>query len=563
MRGRFVRLYGRLRLRAKVFLSYALLLLALVMSLGFAALWQMSDLVNDKFLSTVSGSLRQLATHVSYRMQIVGNSTEMLSWDNDLRRILAYDRDEYSLASQIDDIQIARDIVLSVKLNEDVSGVRLYLRNPGLLSQERETFFPIQDIEHLPWADAAERSGGRAVWIGAEADPRATDSASTFVRCIRATDGSGDCLGILAVDIDPDVMGSVLRQSGLLEEAAALILIGTGGEEIATVGVPPAVPVDERAFVVLRQRLSFPGWTLRAYLSRATIQRERRQLVVSFVGILFMAAVLAFLLTLSISRRITERITGLTRVVSDPLRNAHQDNYDDEISELQRFLVGLVEKNRQLVHEVYEEKMAEKEAKLRALQTQINPHFLYNTLDTINWMALRKQEHEISTLVSQLARYYRLSIGQTTDIVTIREEIEHVRAFLGIYQTRYEGSIRTEYDISADALQFKTVRLILQPLAENAVIHGISKTTSQSGLVTIRAHAVDDAIEIHVADDGVGMSEKQYRRTLADVNAGFALKNVDERIRLFCGPEYGLRFDFSVPQGTCAIVRLAKTRMSP
>ena len=141
--------YGRLKLRWKILLSYTLILVLLVIGLGIVTFWQKSVLVEDKFLTAVSGSLDQLATHISYRMQIVISSSEIVSWNSDLRRILTYQDKPYPLARQIDDIQIAKDTLLTIRANRDVLSVRLFMRGEGLLSRERDTFFSMGEIEDL------------------------------------------------------------------------------------------------------------------------------------------------------------------------------------------------------------------------------------------------------------------------------------------------------------------------------------------------------------------------------------------------------------------------------
>lgn len=563
--GRLSRAYGRLQLRSKILLSYILLLVLLVVSLGIAALWQTSRLVDDKLLTAISGSVRQLGVHISYRMQIVINSSEMLSWDNDLRRILAYDQDAYPLSRQIDDIRVARERLLSVRLNRDVSAVRLYIRNGTLLSRERDTFFPLAELEEQSWYSRVLDSGGRAVWIGAKEGRAVGTSPITCVRCIRDTRKGTGCLGVLAIDIDPDVLRNVMQQSGLLREAEGLVLADANNRIVATAGAPPSEANREESgrYRVLESTLDFPDWKLLAFIQNAAIRAGKLQLIYSFLAILTVVTALAMILTLAISQRISERITSLTEVVSDPdapRAAVKYRRYDDEITDLQDFLVGLVRRNRELLRAVYEEQVAEKEAKLQALQMQINPHFLYNTLDTINWMALQKNETEISTMVNLLARFYRLSISRGADVVTIGEELEQVRAFLEIYRTRYEGTIETDYNISDDVIGYKTVKLILQPLAENAIVHGISNTETQSGRIYVSAHEVNGHIELVVRDDGCGLGRAEYERILADPMGGFAIKNVDERIKMFSGPGYGLSFDFDVDRGTRAVVRLAKTR---
>ena len=567
--------YGSLKLRWKILLSYLLLMVLLVVSLGFAAMWQTSRAVDEKLLTAISGSLDQLGVHISYRMQIVINSSEIVAWNNDLLRILKYGAGEYPLAKQIDDIQVLKDILMTVSANRDVSTIRLYMPDTTLLSRERSTFFPLSDIKSREWLPLVINSGGRAVWLAPFGEQEDRTSPITCVRCIHdPTDVSG-CLGVLAIDINSSVVTNVMQRSGLLREARGLALLDSSREIVATAGEFSKGQLEQlrfselnelrpqRSYRVLRSILDFPDWQILAFVPIAEMRASKFRLILTFLGILGVVSVVATVFTLALSRRISDRITRLAGVISEPIKQkdlSEMGNYDDEISQLERFLRNLIDKNRELVREVYEEQVAEKEAKLMALQMQINPHFLYNTLDTINWMALERKEVEISEMVNLLARFYRLSIDRGADVVSIADEIEHVRVFLSICQKRYEGLLKTEFDISEEILEYKTVKLILQPLAENAVSHGISHTKLQSGIVTVAGRMKNDHIEIAVMDNGVGMNRDNYEKIRSDPQSGFAIKNVDERVKMFCGRNFGLTYDFGVSEGTRAVIKLDRIR---
>jgi two-component system sensor histidine kinase YesM len=393
------------------------------------------------------------------------------------------------------------------------------------------------------------------------------------VSYIRRVGAAGDVfrnLGTIVVDVPVDTilkrMGDSAIKGGILE----IRLLNEKGELVARTGMGDEGAVLPSAKGLrLNQALPYPAWEFSALISVQGLAQARRAILISFALTLLVVSAIAVAATLGFSKTIASRIDTLedlaTKVMVDPavadLASFNEASfYDDEISHLQTYFVALLNRNRELLRQEHEKVLAEKDARLHALQMQIDPHFLYNTLDTINWAALENGQKEVSRLIGQLSTYYRLSLHNGQDVVALRNELEHVRAFLSLYEKRMAGLLWVEYDIDEAVFPYSTVKLILQPLAENAIIHGIRNTPSQSGTIRIQGRLLADRIEISVADDGIGFPMDRYRALMADPSQGFAVKNVDQRIKLFCGPEYGLRYDFGTPRGSCAVVSLSLRR---
>jgi two-component system sensor histidine kinase YesM len=189
------------------------------------------------------------------------------------------------------------------------------------------------------------------------------------------------------------------------------------------------------------------------------------------------------------------------------------------------------------------------------LQAQINPHFLYNTLDSIVWMA-ETNNSEVVAMTEALARLFRITLSRGEDQITLEQELEHVRNYLIIQSIRYVNKFDYQIEADENLLQFKVLKLILQPLVENSIYHGI-KNKRQKGHIGIIAHAIDGRLLIEVSDDGIGMSPEKAASLLStmvnngkDRLSGIGVRNVHERIQLYYGPEYGLQFESSPGLGT-------------
>ncbi|ULO09040.1 histidine kinase [Paenibacillus sp. 19GGS1-52] len=216
----------------------------------------------------------------------------------------------------------------------------------------------------------------------------------------------------------------------------------------------------------------------------------------------------------------------------------------------------------ELLKAVYAEQDQKRVAELRALQAQINPHFLYNTLDMIKWTALIQKANNAAEMVSLLSRLLRISLGKPEETVTVEEEIEHVQCYLGIQKFRFNYNIETEFEMDDDVRLLQTPKLILQPIVENAMIHAFADQES-GGRITISCCKVPgQGVRFEVADNGKGMDPAFARSLLtepipgAGKTGGIGLANVDERIKLICGKMYGIEIQSEPGIGTTIRIML-------
>jgi len=233
----------------------------------------------------------------------------------------------------------------------------------------------------------------------------------------------------------------------------------------------------------------------------------------------------------------------------------------DEITELGLSFNIMVGKIKELLDAKIEEHENLKKAELRALQAQINPHFLYNTLDTIIWMAEAKRMDQVVELVRVLSRFFRISLSKGKDWITVRDEIEHIESYLAIQKMRYRDILDYRIDVPDDMRDGQMLKLTLQPLVENALYHGI-KNKRKGGAIIVRGRQLDgDLMQIQVEDNGIGMTQEQLaqiRAMLGDeasaamvAESGYGINNVNQRIKLYYGQEYGLTIESEYRHGTC------------
>jgi two-component system, sensor histidine kinase YesM len=232
----------------------------------------------------------------------------------------------------------------------------------------------------------------------------------------------------------------------------------------------------------------------------------------------------------------------------------------DEITELGMSFNIMIGKIKELLDSKLKEQENLKKAELRALQAQVNPHFLYNTLDTIIWMAEAKKTDQVVEIVSALSSFFRISLSKGMDWITIGEEVERIRSYLTIQKMRYRDILDFNIEVDKDVAENTILKLILQPLVENALYHGI-KNKRQGGTISVRARKKNqDEVIIEVEDDGIGFTPDklaQLRAELEDesgdikLESGFGIGNVNKRIRLYYGKPHGVSIRSEYNTGTC------------
>jgi two-component system sensor histidine kinase YesM len=323
---------------------------------------------------------------------------------------------------------------------------------------------------------------------------------------------------------------------------------------------------NEKAFVSIKTVKS-TGWKIVGISLYNEIITTRKEIYYFFVLILIFGMIIVFSLSFIISARISQPIKKLERLMKK-VENGELDIYaevqgEDEVKHLSRTFNVMIERIRQLMDQIIKEQEDKRKSELKALQAQINPHFLYNTLDSIVWMAENEENKGVITMVTALANLFRISISRGDELIFIKDEIEHARSYLIIQQIRYMDRFDFVIDVKPEVLSYKSLKILLQPIIENAIYHGI-KPMVDKGEIRVTAEIIDDRICFKVMDNGAGMTPEKLEKILkkepsSRSGSGIGIKNVHERIQLYFGMEYGLEIESELEEGTCVKLWLPKT----
>lgn len=273
---------------------------------------------------------------------------------------------------------------------------------------------------------------------------------------------------------------------------------------------------------------------------------------------------IAFKLSNSLYRPLKDIVYNMAVVSSGDLKVRMRRKYDgDDFRQLADGFNEMIDEIQNLMVQVKTEQHQIEQIKLNALQAQIKPHFLYNTLECIHWQALTDGNEKVSMMVKALARYYRLCLSNGRDIIPLSQEIEHVKSYLIIQNMRYSDIIESRYEVDKSFYNVLIPKMTLQPLVENSINHGINIKEGHKGVIVIRAGEENDGIVVYVEDSGTGMSQERIDEINSsiceyDESGGYGVKNVHKRIQLLFGEQYGLFYRKNHLGGITVEIKLPK-----
>jgi two-component system sensor histidine kinase YesM len=357
------------------------------------------------------------------------------------------------------------------------------------------------------------------------------------------------------LDEGGSILSSVNPIDGALpaEDFSPLHLVSHSGKSFTS-------QINGKTYYVAPHTISSNGWMLVMVEQPTVADQQVIASIALLTSLTVLCLVLCFVLADVLSRLtikpLTEVMYKMKSIENEDFAARIEVKGTDEIAELANQFNQMASKINSLVDEVYKADIRKKEAELRALQAQINPHFLYNTLDMVYWTAKMEDAPETSDLINSLSHFFRSAFNSTGEYTTVYNEMEHLRYYVILLQQR-KNHFDFNLEIDPDTSNCKTVKLVLQPLVENSIIHGIGKR--ENGQINVLIHHRDDQLVYIIEDNGPGIDVQEIEQLMEkplDSARGYGLRNVNDRIKLAFGPKYGLRFGSRPEGGTVVTVVL-------
>lgn len=472
---------------------------------------------------------------------------------------------------------------------KDIASIMVFGYNGRFVSDRRITSLnPSTKLEDQVWYKNAKNEGGKSVISPPHVQNIIQNEYRWVVslsRELKSTDGiKGQ--GILLVDLNLSVINQICRNINLGKRGYVFIVDQNGTvvyhpqqqliysnlrtERIDEVmksgsGVSFIANDQDGKRIYTVQNTGF-GWKIVGVAYTNELISNPGAIRNSFL----LVGVLGLIVTLIISFLLASRLSRPIKNLQSIMKQVERGNFDvraeinhiNEIGQLSRTFNMMLGQIERLMQQIIQTQETKRKTELKLLQAQINPHFLYNTLDSIIWMGEQQKHEEVVRMTSALAKLFRASITKEEELVPISVEIEHINSYLLIQKMRYEEKLDYRIEVAEELMPLKTLKILLQPFVENAIYHGI-KNKPDDGFILITGEEQGGNVVFKVTDNGLGMKPEQLNAMFRPAEkdrggGGVGVINVLERIRLFFGEEYGVRFDSDPEVGTQVTIVVPK-----
>ena len=562
--------FNGIKLRYKLAIFYSLFCFLPVMLLFWLSFLQMRSIIDDKGKMNLQSYLQQSVSSMDRTLDGYNSLSDYIAFDRTLAEVFSM---EYGTPyEQYEQLTQKVDPILRTAsyFHGGMQQITIYTDN-GMVKHDT-TVAPVSEIEETDWYQKTLEHPGLNWFANYQEE-------TLFSARKLAFSGAREGVNILYMDVDYQKLFTPYAET-LISECGLYITDQDGNlvfEESRFSGKNQNYDLTYSEFleqrdrgstdyIILCEQSNTTGWTVWLYQPVGLAGEAMRPIgVMAGVTILIciFAAVLAYFITSGMVSSRIERLTHFMQEVQEGSMDMQMESDDrDEIGMLNRGFGSMMKRIRTLINEVYLSKITQKEAELKALQAQINPHFLYNTLSLINWKALAAGEEDISRMTLALSTFYRTALNRGRNVLQVETELSNTRAYLEIQSMLHDGDFDYEIEAQTEILQCESLNLILQPLVENAIHHGIEEKTDGRGKITVRGWKEDNCVWFMVEDNGVGMEQEVADKILTMESKGYGVRNVDERIRLCYGEKYAMKVESVVGKGTKMTIHFPARRLT-
>lgn len=586
-------------IRDKLILHILLISIFPALCLGLLISWATSYTIEEQVNGQTSQLIGNVNKSLDYHASNMQNVSYLISFNPEIGKFFAEGASAFP--GEQERYNTLKFLQGFTTLHSEIAGIMVVNHKGEYLSNEMYARTS-RNLTEENWYQDAVKAKGIFKLVGHPVKRNVTSHANykdeevvSFVRAVLDPETQA-VQGVVLIDFKSRLIAEVVRDVRLGKSGYLIVMDDKGDalyapknsivdqldrERILTDNAGDfAGKVDGKPIQYIYQKSSFTGWaTVGVFPMQDRIQgiNEINLYIVSFVFLVSLLGIAAsYYLSYSISRPIIQLSSFMHKVENGNMSIRYNGKRRDEIGMLGNSFNQMLAQIKRLLRQVNEEQRLKREAELRSLQAHIQPHFLYNTLDTIQWLARKDGAYEATEVVESLSRLFRIGLSRGKEIIPLADEFEHIRSYLMIQKTRYKDKLNYSIDIEPELMNLFVLKLILQPVVENAIYHGI-KERRGPGFISIRAIAEEGMVVIRIEDDGNGMTEDKLsllRSQLDQVGKAdymqsmpqdrgeeesgplksYGLRNVQERIRLSYGEPYGISIDSQWKSGTVVTI---------
>ncbi|AIQ57474.1 sensor histidine kinase [Paenibacillus borealis] len=457
----------------------------------------------------------------------------------------------------------------------EIESILVFTNDGGIFSNLDQSVRKRWDRSMADWMEAVEQEDGGLAILPPHTAAYYTEAKQGIISVARVIREpyTNDMLGIVKVDLTARGFGSIV--STVRSSGSGLLQI-TGKDQVMLYSGPGGLPDSGESYITASACSSYTGLKVTSLIPRTQLREDARELTNSTLIVSIVALMAAYAAAILLSNRLIKPIAHLQSKMRQVKRGLFLERAtvttSDEIGQLTEGFNTMIGEIDRLVKEVYETRLKEREAELLALQSQIHPHFLYNTLEMVNMLALQGNTRELSGVVTSLGKLLRYTVGHQEQMVYVLDEVKFVEAYLRIQGMRHGDKLQAMIHIDSSFDYCVVPKLILQPLIENVIEHAMGQDKLQ---LVLTASVEEEDLVLSVKDDGLGITGERMQELeeqlfqnksrprpeteqggFGRIQKGFALRNVHQRLRLLYGEPYGLTLDNTADRGVTVSLRL-------
>ncbi len=560
-------------LRTQIFIYFLLTTGVIMIVMGALLYANFSKLMEDEIMTSTKMGIDKSGKQLELYIKRIKDMSTILA--GNVNTCSYFEHGHEGHEAHPDDLQDIESLITAVLAgNEEIQTIVMVGYDGKVISNDPDLGMELsEDMMKMPWYQNAVHNQ-MPVLTSARMQDFTMDKDQWVLSLSREIIGEcQDNIGVLLIDFKYDVIEEILYELDLGSRGYAFILNSNDEvvyhhnssyfeddekrEELVYIA-NMGNDVMEADRLIHSYEINGTDWILVGVASLDGIQAARNDLVV----VLWIMGSALLIIALGSSLLFSNRVAKPLRKLEEAMEEVENGNLDQEVDvkgsseakSLAEHYSKMMARVRNLLDEIQSKEKYLRTSELNALQSQINPHFLYNTLDTIIWSAEFQESDKVIALTKALAKFFRLSLGDGSELTTVADEMDHVRQYLIIQKTRYEDKLQYEISCDKDIEEIRIPKLILQPIVENAIYHGIRPMEGQ-GMINIKGVKSEDGLVFTISDNGIGYdtaSPKSENKS----GGGVGQSNVNKRIKLYYGEKYGLKASSEPGKGATIIVKL-------
>lgn len=573
------------KIRSRFLAAMILVLLPPLFVLGYISFNISKDTLVQNHIQTIQGHLQTSSKMADLLLRNLVDMNRIILSNEELRQNLILSGAAADATPAVIDVKAAnllqKIVVTNLFDTQNIDSICLFDRRfrsvcygrseqAGLYGTD-ETRAMIADTE---WYEQSMAAKGRELFFSYNVLEESMQSgAFSSVKVLRDPNVlSGDPIGLLVINIRKSMFREAVNETG----DSGFLVLDTGRE-------PPAVVYDyhpeltdtfgigstlddtfermkEAGYVYTEYRNAGSGWLFVHFVQTKALLKQSDRIGTITMLIAALMAIIALLVSYFVSGTITRPLLQLKKMIVDwakghpPAGEASEPSFvADEVGVIGQTFQRMTAENQQLSERLLQSQLKEREAELRSLQAQIKPHFLYNTLDSIYWMSMLENKADIAQMALSLSESFKLSLNKGKETLPVFKELQHIQHYMIIQNLRYNNRFRYIEDVDPSIMGYEIMKLMLQPLVENAIYHGLEPKVGE-GTIRLSGGRDGEFLVFAVTDDGVGMAD------VGRTEQGYGMRNVRERLTLFYGPRSSLKVESKPDEGTTIELRFPYER---